>query len=170
MKIRHRQQRCNPHGTPTSSKQAIQVFLGASPLPRRPKKHMADSVAPLNDPFDDENLPAYGDSDEYDSETWDEVQKEVRQVEQPRHMGLTSQEISTVLDKVVASYESNWQEGKLPHLRPRAPSIWKQLHGRQARQTRQQISNQLASFGEANHFATTRACHCKSAVACRCRS
>ncbi|RYP04379.1 hypothetical protein DL764_004473 [Monosporascus ibericus] len=46
------------------------------PAARRPKKQTADSVAPLNDPFDDEVLLAYGESNqEYDSEAWNEIQE-----------------------------------------------------------------------------------------------
>ncbi|CAJ2507902.1 Uu.00g090880.m01.CDS01 [Anthostomella pinea] len=74
-----------------------------SPLPRGRKQQAADSITPLNDPFDDEVLPLYGESDEeYDSETWKEIQEEQgeRRSRQPHSNSLTAQAIEIILNEI----------------------------------------------------------------------
>ncbi|RYO82756.1 hypothetical protein DL764_009560 [Monosporascus ibericus] len=98
------------------------------PAARRPKKQTADSVAPLNDPFNDEVLPAYGESDqEYDSETWNEIREEENS-RQRQSSNLASQEVIAILNEVVRNYETEWQNEKRSSLQYKELPTWRALH------------------------------------------
>ncbi|KAI1322073.1 hypothetical protein F5Y16DRAFT_55548 [Xylariaceae sp. FL0255] len=95
-----------------------------------PGKQSADAAVPLNDPLTDQVLPIYGESDqEYDTETWDEIQEER---EERGHRGenielLSFQAIEDVLNNFVSHCESEWWKEKLPMLQYRALSTWHKL-------------------------------------------
>ncbi|KAI8622932.1 hypothetical protein F5Y19DRAFT_483273 [Xylariaceae sp. FL1651] len=99
-------------------------------LDQRGRRQLADATFRLNDPLNDEVLPLYGESEEeYDAETWVEIQKEreERRRRPPRQKYLTSQEIDNILNKVVDRYESEWRKEKPPSLRHKALPAWEKL-------------------------------------------
>ncbi|KAI1457180.1 hypothetical protein F4805DRAFT_196454 [Annulohypoxylon moriforme] len=86
----------------------------------------ADLVPGANDPDHDELLPLYGDSDEeYDSETWDEIEAEKNeQEEMDNQPGLNSDEVKSILDESIQQFISDWKERKLSKLPLKANKIW----------------------------------------------
>ncbi|KAI1212367.1 uncharacterized protein F4807DRAFT_368194 [Annulohypoxylon truncatum] len=86
----------------------------------------ADLVPGTNDPDHDELLPLYGDSDEeYDSETWDEIEADItEQAEMDNQPGLSHDEVKAVLDDSIEQYASDWKERKLSKLSRKANKIW----------------------------------------------
>ena len=101
---------------------------GRYPATRRSRRHTADAVVPLNDPFDDEVLPPYGESDEdYDSETWEEIQAEDNSRQRQIVKKLAPQEIDAILDEVVRNYETKWWKNKSALQRKELPT-WQKLH------------------------------------------
>jgi hypothetical protein len=89
-------------------------------------------------------LPLYGESDEdndYDEETWDEIQKECGILERPllplkkRH--LTYGEIDTAMDEAIDQIVGKWRKEKLPKLQFKAWKVWRK--SRRDGNKRQQI-------------------------------
>ncbi|KAK7970415.1 hypothetical protein PG988_009488 [Apiospora saccharicola] len=105
---------------------------GLSPLldpkaSRRPAK--ADTVFGADDPDHGEVLPLLGESDsdeEYDSDTWAEIEAEQREREAMAEMStaLSSNDVNMVLDQGINEYIANWTERKLPKLERRANTEW----------------------------------------------
>ncbi|KAI2463680.1 hypothetical protein F4781DRAFT_109002 [Annulohypoxylon bovei var. microspora] len=87
----------------------------------------ADLVPGANDPDHDELLPLYGDSDEeYDSETWDEIEAEVcEQTLMDGQPALSGDEIRAILDDSIEQFISDWKERKLSKLSHKANKIWR---------------------------------------------
>ncbi|KAI1382539.1 uncharacterized protein F4822DRAFT_150754 [Hypoxylon trugodes] len=75
---------------------------------------------------DDTILPLYGDSDsdeEYDSETWKEIQQEQNEkIASGKHLPAFDAEVIT--DEAIQAFVSDWQRCKLPKLVPRANKLW----------------------------------------------
>ncbi|KAI1500370.1 hypothetical protein F5X99DRAFT_237696 [Biscogniauxia marginata] len=86
-----------------------------------------DVVPGADNPDHDEVLPLYGDSDEeYDSETWEEMEAEekAKSTSDSRPKGLTAEEISAVLDETIERFASDWREYKLPKVARKANRLW----------------------------------------------
>ncbi|KAJ2983610.1 hypothetical protein NUW58_g6222 [Xylaria curta] len=78
---------------------------------------------------DDIALPLYGDSDEdeeYDSETWEEIQQEKRQkaAARSRPPGLGPEEVVAIIDEAIRGFISVWKQRKLPKLLSQASKLW----------------------------------------------
>ncbi|KAI0887140.1 uncharacterized protein GGS22DRAFT_185976 [Annulohypoxylon maeteangense] len=86
----------------------------------------ADLVPGANNPDHDDLLPLYGDSDEeYDSETWEEIEAEkAEQAEIDNQPGLNCDEVKAILDESIGKYVSDWKERKLLKLQRKANKIW----------------------------------------------
>lgn len=117
------------------------------PSVRYSSRHNADSVVPLHNPFDNEVLPLYGESDqEYDTDTWDEIQKELQEERNNRQRQslkiLTPQEVNTILDEVTGNYETAWREERLSLLHQELPT-WQKLHQGSVRKTDADLSKTL---------------------------
>lgn len=105
---------------------------GLSPLrdpraDRRPAK--ADTVFGADDPDHGEVLPLLGESDsdeEYDSDTWAEIEAEQREREAmaETNTALSSNDVNMVLDEGINNYIASWTERKLPKLERRANTEW----------------------------------------------
>ncbi|KAK7924005.1 hypothetical protein PG985_006059 [Apiospora marii] len=103
-----------------------------SPLPdpeasRRPAK--TDTVFGADNPDHGEVLPLLGESDsdeEYDSDTWAEIEAEQRECEAmaASSTALSSNDVNMVLDEGINGYIANWTERKLPKLERRANTEW----------------------------------------------
>ncbi|KAI1856349.1 uncharacterized protein JN550_013823 [Neoarthrinium moseri] len=102
------------------SKLLRSCFTGRRPQPRG-QKYQADKIDRPYDPADCEVLPAYRESsDEYDSETWEEIQQE--QIEParacaPDNAPLSEEEVGSILDSCVKAYQADWYHDKLPNLK-----------------------------------------------------
>ena len=113
------------------------------PAARRSTRRTADTVAPLNDPFDDPVLPLYGESDEnYDSETWDEIQAEINSRQRQIVNKLTLQEIDDILDEAVCNYETKWWKDKSALQRKKLPT-WQKLYRASVRRHASDLSKKL---------------------------
>lgn len=86
---------------------------------------------------DDEILPLYGDSgdeNEYDDATWEEIEKEKRQlVEQSKVM--TKDEVNQAIDEALDELRKSWLEVKLPKVQIKGYNLWLKA----ARERRRQI-------------------------------
>ncbi|KAI0114866.1 hypothetical protein F4814DRAFT_439957 [Daldinia grandis] len=97
--------------------------------PRVPYAIKLDMVRGANNPDHDEILPLYGDSDEeYDSETWDEIEAE--QLEQEDRRGLSGDEVQAVIDESIQKFVFDWKERKASKLLYKSNRIW--LNARRA--------------------------------------
>lgn len=126
---------------------------GPSHRPAKP-----DMVPGGNDPEHYDVLPAYGDSDdEYDSDTWNEIQKD-NQEEQERRgkassKGLTEDQKHSLLDQYITERQQLWDESKLPDLQYKANRIWSKARKqglryaiRQQVLQRQRLEDRLAKY------------------------
>ncbi|KAI0180192.1 hypothetical protein GGR52DRAFT_231783 [Hypoxylon sp. FL1284] len=94
--------------------------------PRKLYRLKADMVPGSNNPDHDEILPVYGGSDEeYDSETWNEVEAEraEREMEQSQP-GLSQDEVRAIIDSSIQQFASDWEQHKLPKLVKKAYQLW----------------------------------------------
>ncbi|KAI1102981.1 hypothetical protein F4804DRAFT_353275 [Jackrogersella minutella] len=100
-------------------------MLRKTQMPRDPYVR-ADLVHGANDPNHDELLPLYGDSDEeYDSETWEEIEEEtLGRAENENQSGLSRDEVQAVIDKSIRQFASEWKERKLLKLTHKANRVW----------------------------------------------
>lgn len=92
----------------------------------KPHRMKPDMVLGANNPDHDEVLPLYGDSDdEYDSETWDEMEAErlERQNEQSLP-GLSRDEVLSIIDSSVEKFAFDWKQRKHPKLVDKAHQVW----------------------------------------------
>jgi SNF2 family DNA or RNA helicase len=92
----------------------------------RPAK--ADMVPGGDNPDHNLIIPPMGESDgeeEYDSETWEEIQAEQAEREGNGKLNaLTTDEKHSMIDDIIAEYRSAWEERKLPRLERKAHRIW----------------------------------------------
>ncbi|KAI1839784.1 hypothetical protein JX266_014003 [Neoarthrinium moseri] len=102
------------------SKLLWSCFMGRRPQPRG-QKYQADKIDRPYDPADCEVLPAYGESsDEYDSETWEEIQQEQNESARacaPDNAPQSEEEVGSILDSCVEAYQADWYHDKLPTLK-----------------------------------------------------
>lgn len=101
-------------------------LLGARRGRRRP-----DMAEGLGDPELNEVLPPYGESDDedgYDTETWEEMEKEAQETH-PALTRLSSDEVAATLDDLIQSHRDVWLERKLPRLMHNAHRIWQRTRG-----------------------------------------
>ncbi|KAI1839573.1 hypothetical protein JX266_014216 [Neoarthrinium moseri] len=102
------------------SKLLRSCFMGRRPQPRG-QKYQADKIDRPYDPADCEVLPAYGESsDEYDFETWEEIQQEQNESARacaPDNAPLSEEEVGSILDSCVEAYQADWYHDKLPNLK-----------------------------------------------------
>ncbi|KAI0802611.1 hypothetical protein GGR55DRAFT_419031 [Xylaria sp. FL0064] len=89
----------------------------------------SDIVRGSHNPDHGEVLPLYGDSDddmEYDSDTWREIEAEQKERESKSSVqkGLTAEEISSTVDRVLQEMALDWKKTKLPKYLAKANHIW----------------------------------------------
>ncbi|EOO02813.1 putative snf2 family atp-dependent chromatin-remodeling factor snf21 protein [Phaeoacremonium minimum UCRPA7] len=91
----------------------------------------ADGLHLDDDDDDDEILPAFGESgdeNEYDEETWREIQEEAS--EQNEHVAgskyqyLNSEEVDAIVQQAIEDLKSTWLEVKLPRYKKKAYKMW----------------------------------------------
>ncbi|KAK6081925.1 snf2 family helicase [Seiridium cupressi] len=97
----------------------------------RPAK--PDMIPGGDDPEHYEVLPAYGESDdEYDSDTWREIQEEEEErkvlQEKPR-TDLSAEEKNAMVDRIITEKIAAWQKDKLPALEHKANRTWNKARG-----------------------------------------
>lgn len=91
----------------------------------RPAK--PDAVPNANNPEHDDVLPLLGDSgsdEEYDSDTWAEIEAEKEERLARQDTGLTEAQVIETWDKVIATFKESWEQSKLPKLQQKAHFQW----------------------------------------------
>lgn len=80
---------------------------------------------------DDEVLPVFGESDEeneYDIDTWNEMQAEFGHIEQPmveiKRKPISEAEVSEAMDEGMAMIQAKWDETQRPKIERRAFAVW----------------------------------------------
>lgn len=119
-----------PIGMRRQRARLVSRWLGKWQPVFRPAK--ADLVPGGDDPEHYEVLPAYGESDdEYDSDTWREIQKEEEQRKKRKEKHrkeLSAEEKKTMVDQYIAEKIAAWQSDKLPVLQQKSNRIWNKAH------------------------------------------
>ncbi|KAL7626630.1 hypothetical protein AAE478_003403 [Parahypoxylon ruwenzoriense] len=117
-----------PYGRRLQVHQLFKRRLLRNRTPRQPRATRSDMVPGANNPEHDEVLPLYGDSDEeYDSETWGEIEAErAERAEADKQAGLSPDEVYAVIDEALQQFASDWRERKLPKLIHKANRIWRE--------------------------------------------
>ncbi|KAI2606628.1 hypothetical protein GGR54DRAFT_620545 [Hypoxylon sp. NC1633] len=99
----------------------LDTSAGIDPLQEDPISDLE-----LYDSDDDPILPLYGDSnsdEEYDSETWEEIQEEQKEkIASGTH--LLKFDPEAIMDEAIQIFVSDWEQHKLPRLLPRANKLW----------------------------------------------
>ena len=101
---------------------------------------------------DDEDalLPMFGESDdEYDSETWEEIEKEAaerNQPQPPKKQYLTYDQVDGIITQSIREISDRWSEKKLPKQQRRAYKLW--VDARRHGTRKFQIDRALASAKE----------------------
>ncbi|KAI1143772.1 P-loop containing nucleoside triphosphate hydrolase protein [Hypoxylon sp. FL0543] len=124
---------CNffePRPVPYGRQLQVQRLFKRRLLPRqsssvsRPTK--SDVIPGADNPEHDELLPLYGDSDEeYDSDTWEEIEAErVERAGAESRPGLSDDEVQAVLDDAIQKFATYWKERKLAKLTDKANRLW----------------------------------------------
>ncbi|KAH9906162.1 hypothetical protein F4778DRAFT_634719 [Xylariomycetidae sp. FL2044] len=87
-------------------------------------RYKSDAI--LNDPDHDDILPLYGDSDdEYDEKTWRDIQAELdERAAAKAAVGLSQEEVDTVIENAIQEIASNWKETKLPKVERKGHRVW----------------------------------------------
>lgn len=90
------------------------------------------------DEGDTDGLPLYGDSGsegEYDEQTWEEMQLEAEEHQQPSNQlaptekqSLSSEECMSLIAQHIIEKESRWKDKHLPRELPKASGIWEHSH------------------------------------------
>ncbi|KAK6950016.1 hypothetical protein Daesc_008339 [Daldinia eschscholtzii] len=112
-----------PHGRQLQINQLLKRRMLRNRKPRVPYATKLDMVPGANNPDHDEVLPLYGDSDEeYDSETWAEIETE-KLKKADRH-GLSSGEVQAVIDHAIQQFISDWRERKASKLLYKSNQVW----------------------------------------------
>ncbi|EEQ87067.2 hypothetical protein RJZ56_005834 [Blastomyces dermatitidis] len=78
---------------------------------------------------EDQGLPPYGDSgseNDYDSETWQEIELEKQEVEMEREKSkrLSGPEVDSIIDRCVEQFLQKWRDHKLPTQHRKAQRLW----------------------------------------------
>lgn len=115
-----------PHGRRIQVHRVMKRHSQRSQVSFKFRGTRVDLVPGANDPDHDELLPLYGDSDEeYDSETWDEIEAErAEQADMDNESGLGCDEVKAILDDCIEQFISDWKERKLSKLPIKANKIW----------------------------------------------
>ena len=74
----------------------------------------------------DQGLPVYGDSgdeEEFDLETWNEIEEE-RAERQFSSSAMSASEVESTINETLEAYRADWSETKLPKLRLKAYLLW----------------------------------------------
>ncbi|KAJ2905934.1 hypothetical protein MKZ38_003722 [Zalerion maritima] len=96
----------------------------------RAMKHQFTSVAKKSgyesgSGSEDELLPAWGQSDdEYDDETWEEIEQERLEIGRRKSKFLSNEKVGAAIEEACNAFIQNWRENKLPRLEPTAYKIW----------------------------------------------
>ncbi|KAI1644517.1 P-loop containing nucleoside triphosphate hydrolase protein [Daldinia loculata] len=118
-----------PYGRRLQINQLLKRRMLRNRKPRVPYAIKLDMVPGANNPDHDKILPLYGDSDEeYDSETWAEIETE--QLKQKDRRGLSGDEVQAVIDESIQKFVSDWRERKASKLLYKSNQIW--LNARRA--------------------------------------
>jgi hypothetical protein len=95
-------------------------------------------------PDDDECLPLYGDSDDenqYDEDTWEEIQQEQQERVQASNV-MSRREVTSVIDAEIKNFKQQWNQNRLPNVQTKACRMWKKLTEVKARRlNRSRIKN-----------------------------
>ncbi|KPI36997.1 uncharacterized protein AB675_6027 [Cyphellophora attinorum] len=84
---------------------------------------LLDNNPPMTD---DDVLPHYGDSgdeNDFDEETWEEIEEEQRERE-VKSSGLKSAQIAQAIDEATTATKQKWQTRKLPKVKAKAYRLW----------------------------------------------
>ncbi|KLJ12965.1 hypothetical protein EMPG_12064 [Blastomyces silverae] len=78
---------------------------------------------------EDQGLPPYGDSgseNDYDSETWQEIELEKQEVEIEREKSkrLSGPEVDGIIDRCLEKFSHKWRDHKLPTQQRKAQRLW----------------------------------------------
>ncbi|KAK8091506.1 P-loop containing nucleoside triphosphate hydrolase protein [Apiospora hydei] len=136
-----------------ASRLLTRSFLSTAGEPRR-SKLKPDQLAPPNHPLHDPVLPPPGESDdEYDSETWAELQEDmVNDGAQSQHDGvrqyLTTDQARDELSQAVERFGNDWARRKARQLAYDAPRIWEELHTRTSAETTRNLKQRLAELNQ----------------------
>ncbi|KAI0602873.1 hypothetical protein F4775DRAFT_587406 [Biscogniauxia sp. FL1348] len=109
----------------------------------------SDVVPGADNPDHNEVLPLYGDSDEdCDSDTWKEVEAEeqARLAHPLRPQGLTTEEVSTIVDETIERIISDWKEYKLPKVMRTANRLWNEARRFGLKRRIEKVQHDLKDF------------------------
>ncbi|PGH08600.1 hypothetical protein GX51_01120 [Blastomyces parvus] len=89
---------------------------------------------------DDQGLPPYGDSgseNDYDSETWQEMEleKQAAEIERENSKRLSDLEVDSIIDRCVELFTHKWREHKLPSQQRKAQRLWLSSRKRNTKHT-----------------------------------
>ncbi|KAJ1335079.1 transcriptional regulator ATRX [Microdochium nivale] len=129
-----------PAGT---QRQALLIVQNRLASRQTTKRHRLrpDTVEGADDPGLEKVLPIYGqsdDEDEYDDDTWAEIQKEAEEKKPPASK-LSPAEVEAVIDASIQTLSDTWRERKLPRLERTAYAIWKRSRGAGLRRSTQEL-------------------------------
>ncbi|KAI4870807.1 hypothetical protein F4820DRAFT_145402 [Hypoxylon rubiginosum] len=115
-----------PTGRRLQVHRLIKRRLLRSPRARKPHLMKPDMIPGANDPDHDEVLPIYGESDEeYDSETWEEMEAERIEKEQAQSRpGLSHNKVQAIIDGSIQRFAADWKQRKCPKLAKKANQFW----------------------------------------------
>ena len=85
---------------------------------------------------DNEGLPVYGDSDDnnqYDEETWEEMEAEQAERVQASN-NMSYEEVVSTIDAMIKEFEQQWIEHKLPKVEAKAYQLWMRVAKMRMRQ------------------------------------
>ncbi|KAI1769000.1 hypothetical protein GGR53DRAFT_272647 [Hypoxylon sp. FL1150] len=121
----------NVVGRAAPAGRSLQVYQFAKRIlhhrkPRKLHRMKPDMVLGANNPDHDDVLPLYGESDEeYDSETWDEVEAERLERENEQSFpGLSHDEVQSIIDISIQKFASDWKQRKYPKLIEKSHRFW----------------------------------------------
>lgn len=125
-----------PRPLPVQSRHAKKLIMRCLHDSDRNLAELRDhSDVPMDAGYDDKTLPPLGESDSegaYDSETWEEIEKEERERQMPISF-LTPEEVDKALDDAISGFKQTWTETKLPKLERKAFAIWSQARSQRRR-------------------------------------
>lgn len=116
---------------PAGRRRQVHRFFKRRFVPRRViSRHRSakpDAIPDADNPDHDDVLPLLGDSgtdEEYDSDTWAEIEAEEEERRARQDTGLTQAQVIETWDKVIATFKESWEQQKLPKLEQKAHSRW----------------------------------------------
>ncbi|RMZ78591.1 hypothetical protein DV738_g3776, partial [Chaetothyriales sp. CBS 135597] len=112
-------------------------------------QYLLDKYQP--DPDDNEVLPFYGDSGDennFDDETWDEIEAERAEQALAANV-MPKQDVSSIIDDSIRDLEQFWRENKLPRVQVKAYSIWLKAATLRIRKPQKEVNTRLLRRFEA---------------------